>query len=255
MALELITIPCLSDNYAFLIHNGETNETSLVDAPEAGPVISVLESMGWRLNALLLTHHHHDHIDGADELRAKYNCMVIGAAADAHRLPPLDMQVKDGDVITVCGQSCSIFDVSGHTIGHIAFHFPNDNLVFTADSLMAFGCGRLFEGSPMQMWQSLSKLIVLPPETLVFSGHEYTASNAKFAQTVDPDNAALKARVKDIAILRQSGKPTVPSLLSLELETNPFLRATDPVLRAGLQMENAPDWEVFAEIRRRKDAF
>jgi hydroxyacylglutathione hydrolase len=255
MALALVTVLCLSDNYAFLIHNDETNETTLVDAPEAAPIIAALDTHGWHLNTILLTHHHYDHIDGVDALRAKYNCAVIGAAADAHRLPPLDTQVNDGEVITVAGHSCAIFDVSGHTVGHIAFHFPDAKMLFTADSLMAMGCGRLFEGSPMQMWQSLSKLMVLPPDTLVCSGHEYTASNAKFAQTVDPDNPALKARVKDIADKRQAGEPTVPSLLSLELETNPFLRATDPGIRTGLQMEKAPDWEVFAEIRRLKDAF
>jgi hydroxyacylglutathione hydrolase len=255
MPLETVTIPCLADNYAFLIHNPDTGATALVDAPESGPILTTLNDLGWSLDTVLLTHHHWDHIDGLTAILEVHGARVIGAAADAHRLPPLDLAVADGDVVEVCGEAMSVLDVSGHTVGHVAFHFPQTGVVFTADSLMALGCGRLFEGTPDQMWHSLSRLAALPGDTLVCSGHEYTESNLRFALTVDPDNPALKARGEAIAKTRAANRPTVPSLLSEELATNPFLRASDPAIRALLGMENATDAEVFAEIRRRKDAF
>ena len=255
MAFELVTIPCLSDNYAYLIHDPASGETALVDAPEAEPVLRELEQRGWRLGHILLTHHHHDHVGGVAALRAAHGARVIGAQADAHRLPPLDLAVAEGDVIEIGAQAGRVMDVSGHTVGHIAFHFPDSSLVFTADSLMALGCGRLFEGSAAQMWDSLCKLKALPEETLVCSGHEYTAANAAFALTMDPDNPALEARAEQIRASRAANRATVPSTLRDELATNPFLRAADPGIRAGLGLAGADDASVFAEIRARKDAF
>ncbi len=255
MPLEIATIPCLSDNYAFLAHDAEGGNTALIDAPEAGPILAELEKRGWALSHVLLTHHHFDHVDGLPAILEKHPAKVIGAAADAHRLPPLDQQVSEGDVFEIGGEPVQVMDVSGHTVGHIAFYMPQSSVVFTADSLMALGCGRLFEGTAPQMWASLSKLAALPDDTLVCSGHEYTQSNGKFAVTVDPDNAALQDRVSDIARARAAGKPTVPSSLALEKATNPFLRATDPAIQAHLGMENADPVAVFAEIRARKDRF
>ncbi len=255
MPLEIITLPCLSDNYAFLIHNPASGETALVDAPEPGAIRAALTERGWGLDWILLTHHHWDHIDGVAELRAAYGAKVIGAAADAHRLPELDLTVEDGGRFTLLGEEVQVMDVSGHTVGHIAFYMPGAAAVFTADSLMALGCGRLFEGTPQQMWASLSRLATLPPQTLVYSGHEYTQANGAFAVTVDPGNPALQARVADIALARRNNDPTVPSSLKLELDTNPFLRTKDPAVRARLGMQDAEDSEVFAEIRRRKDNF
>ncbi len=255
MPLEIITIPCLSDNYAFLAHDAASGETALIDAPEAGPILAELETRGWQLSHVLLTHHHWDHIDGLADILARHPATVIGAAADAHRLPPLDTEVSEGETLQIGGESVQIFDVSGHTVGHIAFYFPKSRAVFTADSLMALGCGRLFEGSAAQMWQSLSKLAALPDDTIVYSGHEYTQSNAKFAVTVDPDNPELKNRVAEIDSARAAGKPTVPSELALEKATNPFLRAENPAIQAHLGMENADPASVFAEIRSRKDNF
>ena len=255
MPLEIITLPCLSDNYAFLIHNPASGETALVDAPEAGAIKSALSERGWGLDWILLTHHHWDHVDGVAELCSAFGAKVIGAAGDAHRLPELDMAVEDGGSFTLLGEDVHVMDVSGHTVGHIAFHMPGTDAVFTADSLMALGCGRLFEGTPPQMWKSLSRLAALPPQTMVYSGHEYTQSNGAFAVTVDPGNPALQARVHDIAKARESGVPTVPSSLQLELDTNPFLRAGDAAVRANLGMEGAEDADVFAEIRKRKDNF
>jgi hydroxyacylglutathione hydrolase len=250
-----MTIPCLSDNYAYLVHDPISGETAVVDAPEPGPILQALESKGWALTQILLTHHHYDHIDGVPALLEKHAAKVIGAAADAHRLPPLDRAVAEGDTLSIGTEAGQVIDVSGHTVGHIAFHFPDSQVVFTADSLMALGCGRLFEGTAPQMWNSLSKLAALPGNTKVCSGHEYTQSNAKFALTIDPDNPALISRVNAVNDARSADQPTVPSMLSDELATNPFLRASDPAIRAHLGLTSASDAEVFAEIRARKDRF
>ncbi|WP_170559045.1 hydroxyacylglutathione hydrolase [Ruegeria atlantica] len=255
MPLEVVTIPCLSDNYAFLAHDAASGNTALVDAPEAGPILAELDRRGWALSHVLLTHHHWDHVDGLSAILERRPAKVIGAAADAHRLPPLDQQVSEGDTFEVGGEPVQVLDVSGHTVGHIAFYMPQSAVVFTADSLMALGCGRLFEGTPSQMWASLSKLAALPDDTLVCSGHEYTQSNAKFAVTVDPENAKLQERVADIDRARAAGEATVPSSLALEKATNPFLRAADPAIQAHLGMRNSDPVEVFAEIRARKDRF
>ena len=255
MTLTLVTIPCREDNYAFLLHDTETGLTALADAPEAAPIRAELEMRGWNLTHILITHHHYDHVDGVKELRDAYAPQVIGAEADAHRLPQLDLAVSDGDRFSFGRHEVEVMDVSGHTVGHIAFHIPAAQAVFTGDSLMALGCGRLFEGTAPQMWASLSKLAALPTETQVCSGHEYTAANATFALTIEPDNQALTDRAADIGEAREVGIPTVPSALSLELATNPFLRAGLPEVKAGLGMADAPDAEVFAEIRARKDRF
>ena len=255
MALQILTIPCLSDNYAYLAHDPATGQTAAVDVPEAGPIIDALKTKGWTLSHVLLTHHHYDHVDGLADLLAFAPARVLGAAADAHRLPPLDETLSEGDSITIGTDTGHVFDVSGHTVGHIAFHFPESSAVFTADSLMALGCGRVFEGTMPQMWASLQKLAALPPETTVYSGHEYTQSNAKFALSVDPGNAQLISRSSAVDAARSKGEPTVPSTLAEELATNPFLRATDPDIQAHLGMVGADPADVFAEIRTRKDCF
>ncbi len=255
MPLEIVTVPCLSDNYAFLLHDTESGQTALVDAPDADAITAELTARGWTLDEILLTHHHWDHIDGVAPLREAYGAKVTGAAADAHRLPKLDRAVNDGESFDLFGHEVQVLDVSGHTIGHIAFYIPGSNAVFTADSLMALGCGRLFEGTPAQMWESLSKLMRLPADILVYSGHEYTQSNAAFALTIEPDNPALKSRIAQIDSARGTGKATVPSAMQLELDTNPFLRAHLPKVKELLGMAGAEPVEVFTEIRKRKDSF
>jgi hydroxyacylglutathione hydrolase len=255
MPLEVITIPCLTDNYAYVLHDPDTGATALIDAPAPEPIMLAMHKRKWRITDILITHHHDDHIAGVNALRVAYSPRVIGAEADRHRLPPLDLTVKGGDKITVCGHEALVIDVPGHTVGHVAFHFPELELVFTADSLMAMGCGRLFEGTAAQMWESLCKLRALPPDTLVFSGHEYTEANARFAATIEPDNADLKERTAEIAAARAKGHPTVPSVLEDELLTNPFLRADQASVKAALGMADAADVDVFAEIRARKDKF
>lgn len=255
MTLQILTIPCLSDNYAFLAHDPGTGDTMAVDVPEAAPIIAALADKGWVLSHVLLTHHHADHTQGLGDLLSAAPAQVIGAAADAHRLPPLDLAVSEGDTITLGGETGRVIDVSGHTVGHIAVHFPESAVVFTADSLMALGCGRVFEGTMAQMYASLCKLAALPPETTVCSGHEYTQANAKFALSVDPGNPALISRAKAIDAARAAGQPTVPSILADELATNPFLRAADPGVQANLGMSGQDPARVFAEIRTRKDHF
>ncbi|MEX5728365.1 hydroxyacylglutathione hydrolase [Rhodovulum iodosum] len=255
MPLEIVTVPCLSDNYAYLLHDPASGTTAVVDAPESGPIELALAERRWGLDSILITHHHHDHVGGVEALRSAHGAQVIGAAADSGRLPRLDKAVAEGDRVEVGSQTAHVLDVSGHTVGHIAFHFPDSAAVFTADSLMALGCGRVFEGTPEMMWQSLSKLAALPPETLVYSGHEYATANARFAKTIEPDNPDLAARADRIAETRAAGRPTVPVPLSEELATNPFLRARLPEVKATLGMAEAPDAAVFAEIRARKDRF
>ena len=255
MPLEVVTIPCLKDNYAFLVHDPDTDVTALIDAPEAAPIEAELQRRGWTLDDIFLTHHHDDHIAGVEALREAHAARVTGAAADAHRLPPLDREVGEGDSITIGAEAGDVIDVSGHSVGHLAFHFPASEVAFTGDSLMALGCGRVFEGTPPMMWESLSKLAALPADTTICSGHEYTATNAAFAVTIEPDNAALVARKAQVDLARSKGQPTVPSSLATELATNPFLRAGTPEVKSALSMEDAADAEVFAEIRRRKDKF
>ncbi len=255
MTLQIETIPCLSDNYAYLVHDPVSGETVVVDVPEAAPILDALDSKGWTANQVLLTHHHFDHVEGLPELLKHHAAKVVGATADAHRLPPLDIAVAEGDTVSIGIETGHVIDVSGHTVGHIAFHFPESSVAFTADSLMALGCGRVFEGTMPQMWESLSKLASLPPQTTICSGHEYTQTNARFALTIDPDNPALISRVGAIETARSKGQPTVPSVLSDELATNPFLRAADPAIQAHLNMTGADPADVFAEIRLRKDRF
>ncbi|WP_374302273.1 hydroxyacylglutathione hydrolase [Paracoccus sp. (in: a-proteobacteria)] len=248
MPLELVTLRCLKDNYAYLLHGDEG--TVLIDAPEAAPILRELEARDWSLAAILLTHHHADHTDGVAEIVRETGAMVIGAAADAHRLPPLDLRVSPGEPLEVLGEPVEIIDVSGHTVGHVAFHFPRSGMAFTADSLMALGCGRLFEGTAAMMWDSLSRLNALPGDTLICSGHDYCAGNGAFALSVDPDNPALHRRLKAV---QEAREPCAPATLATERETNPFLRVD--ALRASLGMETAPDAEVFARLRQLKDSF
>lgn len=255
MSLHIETVPCLRDNYAYLAHDPASGETAVIDVPEAEPLLAALDARGWRADQVLLTHHHTDHVQGLAALLSRHPARIVGAAADAHRLPRLDVAVREGDRVRIGSQSGQVIEVPGHTLGHVAFHFAAAGVAFTADSLMALGCGRVFEGTMAQMWTSLQKLAALPPETLICSGHEYTLANGRFALTIEPDNPALISRVRAVEAARAQGRPTVPSRLSEELATNPFLRAEEAGIRARLGMRDAEAADVFAEIRRRKDSF
>ena len=255
MSFHVITVPCLSDNYAYLIHDDLGRETALIDAPEAEPILAELDARGWELTDIFLTHHHDDHVAGVEQLHKRFKPRVIGAAKDKHRLPTLDLAVNASDVEDTCGEDVHILDVPGHTTGHVAYWLPGRQYLFSADSLMACGCGRLFEGDAQMMWESLKPLRELPNATIVASGHEYTETNIRFALGIEPENRALISRAEAVKAARAEGRATVPTSLAEELATNPFLRVDNADLKAAIGMQDASDVEVFAEIRSRRDAF
>ncbi|WP_367025801.1 hydroxyacylglutathione hydrolase [Methylococcus sp. ANG] len=253
--LEIVQIPVLEDNYVYLLHEPDSGATAAVDPAVAGPVLEALDARGWRLSHVLNTHHHGDHVGGNLELKAATGCAIVGAAGDRHRIPGIDVALKDGEEFRLGSASARMLEVPGHTSGHVAFWFEDDAALFCGDTLFALGCGRLLEGSAEQMWRSLERLRALPPEARVYCAHEYTLANARFAATMEPGNAALRERMSRVETLRRDGLATVPSSLDEELATNPFLRPESPEIRQGLGLVQAPDVEVFAEIRRRKDGF
>lgn len=255
MPLEVTVIPCLDDNYGYLLHETSEDVWAVVDVPEAAPLRAAIDAAGGRLDLILITHHHADHIQGVAELVAAYGAKTVGYGPDAARLPALDVVVAEGDMVAVGAEQARVIDVSGHTIGHIAYCFEGATKAFTADSLMALGCGRVFEGTFLQMWGSLSKLMTLSPETLVYSGHNYGAANGRFALSIEPENAALKARIEGIAAADKAGTPIVPVTLAEELATNPFLRAGTREVKEAVGLAGADDAAVFAEVRKRKDDF
>jgi len=252
---EIELVPALSDNYVYLAHDPETGATAVIDPAEAPPVLAALERKGWTLTHILNTHHHMDHIGGDGELKERFGCPIVGPRADAARIPGIDVQVGDGDTYTVGSQTAKVYDVPGHTRGHIAFWFPDSDALFCGDTLFALGCGRMFEGTAEQMWTSLLKLRALPDATRIYCGHEYTQSNARFAVTVDPQNDELAAAAKRIEGLRAAGKPTIPALLGEEKRINPFLRADAAAVQAAVGMPGGDPVAVFAEVRARKDKF
>ncbi len=254
-ALIVHQFPCLSDNYGYLVHDQENDLTAAIDTPDATRIEEALKDKGWKLTHILNTHHHFDHSGGNEVLKKKWGCIIVGSASDAARIPGIDVKVSDGDYFEFGNHKAKVLDVSGHTQGHIAYYFQDDALLFSGDALFALGCGRLFEGSAEQMWNSLQKLIALPDNTMVYCAHEYTQSNARFAITIEPQNQDLQKRVKEINSLRQANKPTVPSNLGLEKRTNPFLRPMSSDLQETLGLVGAPLVEVFAETRLRKDNF
>jgi hydroxyacylglutathione hydrolase len=253
--LEVVIVPCRTDNYAYLLRDGASGRVGLVDAPEAGPIAAALEARGWELGLILLTHHHDDHVAGVPELKARFGAEVVGPESEAHRMPPLDRGVEEGDTVALGASLATVIEVPGHTLGHVAYHFAEAEALFSGDSLMVMGCGRVFEGTPAQMWQSLSKLAALPDTTMVYSGHEYGEGNLRFALSVDGGNPALKARAADIAAVREKRAPTVPAPLGLERKTNPFLRVSAADFKEKAGLASLPDAEVFAEIRRKKDNY
>ena len=242
-------------NYLAFIHSPATGETACVDAGDAGTLLAALSDKGWNLTHLWVTHHHLDHVEGLAAVKASTGCQVIGPKHQSQPIAGLDVLVEEGDSFEFGGQKVEVLQTPGHTLDMVNYYIPSAKTVFTGDTLFSLGCGKIFEGNPAMMWDSLSKLAALPADTVVYSSHEYTEGNARFAVTVDPDNAALKTRAEKVFALRAKGKPTVPSLMSEELATNPFLRAGDTAIRGYLGMADASDAEVFAEIRKRKDNF
>jgi hydroxyacylglutathione hydrolase len=253
--LSIHMFPCLADNYGYLLHDLGSGATAAVDTPDAGEILAQLDAKRWRLTHILNTHHHADHAGGNLALKQKTGCTIVGPRADAARIPGIDVAVGEGDVVELGAHRATVFDTPGHTRGHIVYYFADAHAAFVGDTLFAMGCGRLFEGTPVQMWSSLGKILSWPDDTRIYCAHEYTQSNARFALTVEPQNPALRARADAVAKLRAAGKPTVPSTLGEEKATNPFLRAASKDLRATIGLPAAPDVDVFAKTRALKDAF
>ena len=246
MSLTVHQFPCLSDNYGFLVRDDATGQTATIDTPDAEAILAQLDQLGWTLDLILNTHWHPDHAGGNAAIKAATGATIVGPA-EVTRIAPLDREVGDGDHVDLGETRFTVIDTGGHTLGHIAYFDPADDLVFVGDTLFALGCGRLFEGTAEQMWASLARLTALPDQTTVYCAHEYTASNARFAVSVDPD-PAVQARADQVFAARARGEPTVPTSIGAEKATNPFLRA--PLLRPGLVPAAA-----FAEIRAAKDGF
>lgn len=251
--LEIHQFPCLSDNFGVLIHDPSSNLTAAIDAPAADAVAAALAEKGWTLTHILTTHHHADHTAGNLELKARTGCTIIGPKGEAERIPGIDKAVGEGDSFTFGAFRVNVLDTPGHTAGHITYHLPEAKVAFVGDTLFAVGCGRVIEGDMPMMWTSLTKLIALPPDTAIYCGHEYTQSNIKFALTVEPGNEALKRRASEVDALRAAGKPTLPTTMAQELATNVFLRVASPEIQERLGMQGRSAWEIFGEIRERKN--
>ncbi|CAI8592195.1 unnamed protein product [Vicia faba] len=254
--LQIELVPCLSDNYAYLLHDVDTGTVGVVDPSEALPVIDALSKSKRNLNYILNTHHHHDHTGGNVELKARYGAKVIGSRADKERIPGIDILLNDGDKWMFAGHEVHVMDTPGHTRGHISFYFPGSGAIFTGDTLFSLSCGKLFEGSPEQMQSSLKKITSLPDNTSIYCGHEYTLSNAKFALSVEPENKELKSYAAHVTYLRSKGLPTIPTMLKLEKACNPFLRTSSAQIRKSLNIAvTADDAEALGIIRQAKDDF
>jgi hydroxyacylglutathione hydrolase len=253
MAAEIRTFTCLNDNFGYLIHDVETKATASIDAPEAGPILKALEREGWQLTDILITHHHGDHVGGVAELKQKYNCRVVAPHDKTIKIADVDLRVANAEIVKVGSLLGRVLETPGHTLDHISYVFDTEKALFAADTLFSIGCGRVFEGTYPMMWDSLLKLRALPDDFNLYCGHEYTASNVKFALAVDPDNAALQARAAEVAKLRAENKPTIPSLLGDEKRANVFLRADEPSVAARLHMKGADAAAVFGELRERKN--
>lgn len=253
MTAEIRLFPCLSDNFGYLIHDPVTKATASIDAPEAGPIIKALQREGWTLTDILVTHHHNDHVGGIAELKQKYDCRVVAPHDKGTAIPLVDERVKEGATVKVGNLTARVLETPGHTLDHISYVFEDDRALFCADTLFSIGCGRVFEGTYPMMWESLLKLRALPNDMRVYCGHEYTASNVKFALTVEPNNPALKARAEEVAKLRAANQPTIPTLIRDEKEANTFLRADVPAVAAALGLAGKSPAEVFGELRERKN--
>lgn len=251
---EIHQFACLRDNYGFLIHDPASGETACIDTPDAEACLNEATAKGWTITQIWNTHWHPDHAGGNLAIRQATSCRITGPGGEADRIPGLDRPVGACDTVRLGKYAADVLDVPGHTLGHIAYHFPKQKVAFVGDAVFALGCGRVFEGTAQMMWQSLSLIKSLAPDTRLYCAHEYTEANARFAVTVDPDNPALADYVNEISEKRARGDWTVPTVLDRELKTNPFLRADVPALQAAMG-HPGDAVATFAEIRGRKDRF
>jgi hydroxyacylglutathione hydrolase len=252
-ALEIHQFMCLQDNFGVLLRDAATGTVASIDAPDAAEVARQLKAKGWKLTHILTTHHHGDHVDGNLELKSATGCTIIGPRGEASKIPGIDSHVGEGDSFKLGSFDVKVLDTPGHTAGHISYWIPAAKVAFVGDTLFSLGCGRILEGNAKMMWSSLEKLMALPPETSFHCGHEYTAANGRFALGIEPENEVLQHRVKEVEALRAAGKATLPATIGAELQANPFLRAGSPAIRKRLAMPGAEDWQVFGEVRERKN--
>lgn len=255
MALEIRQFPCLQDNYGFLVRCSETGEVAVIDTPEAEVILEEAQTLGWPISAIWNTHHHWDHAGGNAAIAKATGAQIIAPRAEQATIGHVDQPVSPGDTVMLGHERAQVIDVGGHTLGHVAYWFEDAGVAFVGDSLFALGCGRMFEGTPEQMWDSLKKIRNLPDETHVYCAHEYTLDNAAFAETIEKSNPLLKSYRKKIEKMRSKNEPTVPSVLAIEKSINPFLRCDHPAVKKAVGMEKADPAEVFAEVRKRKDNF
>jgi hydroxyacylglutathione hydrolase len=253
--LEVHQFPCLEDNYGYLLHEHESGFTTCIDTPEVAAIEKALKETGWNLTHIFNTHHHFDHAGGNLELKEKTNAVIVGPRKDAHRVPGLDIHVGSQDDYRFGKSEVMVYHTPGHTSGHVIYHFEKEGIVFVGDTLFSMGCGRLFEGTPKEMWESMQILLDMPDETAVYCAHEYTAANADFALTVEPNNQDLIARAAQVRELRAANQPTIPTTIGMERLTNPFMRPDSKDLRETIGLVDAEDVDVFAETRQRKDKF
>ncbi len=253
--LQVHQYPTRTDNYGVLVHDPKTEATAAIDAPDAEELLAALHEKGWVLTHILTTHHHHDHTAGNAIVKRMTGCSIIGPAMEATTIPAIDVKVAEGDTIDIGTAKATVIETPGHTRGHVSYFFPEAGIVFVGDTLFSVGCGKLLEGDAKQMWTSLRKLALLPPETKLYCGHEYTNAKCRFALTIGPGHEALQKRAAEVAKLAEAGQPALPSTIGQELDTNPFLRPSSAAIQQRLGMEGREDWEVFGEIRKRKDRF
>jgi hydroxyacylglutathione hydrolase len=252
-ALQTHQFPCRSDNFGLLLRYSIDGSCVSIDAPETGATQRALAETGWTLTHILTTHHHADHVEGNLEVKAASRCQIIGPRGEKSKIPGIDRDVGGGDSFDLGDQKVHVLDTPGHTLGHISYWFPQSGIVAVGDTLFSLGCGRIIEGDAKMMWASLQRLMALPPGTSFYCGHEYTEANARFALTIEPGNEALVKRAAEVKALRAAGQATLPSTIGAELLVNPFLRPQATEIRKTLGMADADDWQVFAEVRERKN--
>ena len=255
MSLEIIVFPCLSDNYGFLLRCSETGQTACVDTPDAAEISKQIEARGWKLDYILNTHHHPDHTGGNKALKRKYGAQVIGPKAEESRIPQIDKALGEGDIFKLGNCAAKVWDTPAHTAGHISYYFEDEAAIFVGDTLFALGCGRLFEGTPAQMWTAMARYKTLPGQTQVCCAHEYTLSNARFAETIETGNSALRDYIETAKAKRADNIPTVPTTIGAEIGANPFMRADQDSVAMAVNMAGASPSDILGEVRRRKDNF